>query len=259
MKHIVLLLTALLLGACGSKPKVIEAESGSDQNQAPIFSDGSAAAPANSNAPVQDMSAAEHKVTVAEVLHAEKYTYLRVQEGGADTWLAITKRDVKVGSTAYYRGGLMKKDFQSKEFNRVFETVYLVGDFRLEGEDAAAAPSGHNHAGIPAETEPLEAPKNLKPAPGAIRISELVGHLAKYEGKTVKVTGKCVKANYMIMGRNWLHLQDGSGDKLDLTVTTTDMVQPGNIVTMEGKIALNKDFGAGYRYDYIMEEAVAVK
>lgn len=241
-----LCLWVLTLAACNDKPKVIEAE----QNTTPIFQDG-AAAPAG-NAPAQDMNAAEHKVVVQEVLNTEKYTYLRVKEEGAENWIAITKRDVKVGSTCYYRGGLMKKDFLSKEFNRVFETLYLVGDFRQEGEGTAAAPTG----GIAPGAEALAPPKNVTPAPGAVKIATLVANISKYDGKMVKVTGKCVKINPMIMGRNWLHIQDGSGKNLDLTVTTTENVQLGSIVTLEGIIAVNKDFGAGYKYDYIMESAV---
>jgi len=61
----------------------------------------------------------------------------------------------------------------------------------------------------------------------------------------------------MIMNRNWIHLQDGStkDDKLDLTITTTENVPLGAIVAFEGKISLNKDFGAGYKYEIIMEDA----
>jgi GW (Gly-Tryp) dipeptide domain len=252
-KIFVLFLSVLAMTACNSNPKVIEAEPVGGQNSnAPIFQDAPTNGAPATNAPAQDMSAAEHKVVVEEVLNTEKYTYLRVKENGAEAWIAITKRDIKVGSTCYYRGGLMKKNFESKEFKRVFETLYLVGDFREENEGGASAVTG----GIAPGAEALAPPKNVKPAPGAVKLSYLVANIAKYDGKTVKVTGKCVKINPMIMGRNWLHIQDGSGKDLDLTVTTTEMVQLGSIVTLEGTIALNKDFGAGYRYDYIMEAAV---
>lgn len=60
----------------------------------------------------------------------------------------------------------------------------------------------------------------------------------------------------MIMNRNWVHLQDGSGEGLDLTITTTENIPLGAIITLEGTIAMNKDFGAGYQYDIIMEGAV---
>jgi hypothetical protein len=246
-----------VLAACDSKPKAIEAESSSTGTKGPIFQDGQTAptGQATSNAPTP--SGEDHKVTVAEILNTDKYSYLRVKENGEEYWIAIGKRDVKVGKSYLYAGGIMKKNFQSREFNRTFETVYLVSDFRDEDAPAGAMPM--QGGGIPSSKEALEPPKNLKPAPGAIKISELVANLKKYDGKTIKVTGKCVKLNPMIMGKNWLHLQDGSGKNMDLTVTTTENVALGDIITMEGTIALNRDFGAGYKYDYIMETAVVAK
>ena len=58
------------------------------------------------------------------------------------------------------------------------------------------------------------------------------------------------------MNRNWLHIQDGSEEGLDLTVTTEENIALGAIVSLEGVITLDKDFGAGYRYDIIMEKAM---
>ena len=63
----------------------------------------------------------------------------------------------------------------------------------------------------------------------------------------------------LIMGKNWYHIQDGTKTKdknVDFTITSTDVIQIGDEVTFEGTIFLNKDFGAGYRYDIIMENAV---
>ena len=59
------------------------------------------------------------------------------------------------------------------------------------------------------------------------------------------------------MGRNWVHLQDGTGDadNYDLTVTTNDDASVGDVATFEGTIALKKDFGSGYFYEVIMEQA----
>jgi hypothetical protein len=257
-KYCVLLLFVLGLTACGSKPKVVEAESADGQGNATIFQDVPGAAAPGANMPTQqDMNVSEHNVVVAEALNTEKYTYLRVKEAGEEKWLAVTRQDVKIGGNYVYRGGLMKKNFQSKEFNRVFETVYLVSEFREQG--AAVSGGGAPVGGAIASTESLAPPKNVKPAPGAIKISQLVANLTKYDGKVVKVTGKCVKVNPMIMGRNWLHIQDGSGKDLDLTVTTTENIPLGAIITLEGTIALHKDFGAGYKYDYIMETAVVVQ
>ena len=97
----------------------------------------------------------------------------------------------------------------------------------------------------------------VEPAEGGISIAEIFGQPGKYENKTIKIRGKVTKINNGIMGRNWVHLQDGtdSDGKYDLTVTTNDNVNEGEVVTFQGRVALNKDFGAGYNYDVIIEEA----
>lgn len=253
-KFLFAILLAVALFSCNSGPKVVEADdSAGEENSAPIFSetpmvqgDNAAAASAHQHT---------HTVVVKEVMNTERYSYLRVTENDQEFWIAIAKREVKVGGTYYFNGGLLKKNFQSQEFNRMFETLYLVSDFRDQESDGVQ--SGAMAA--PQSGGSVEPPTSVTPAPGAIKIAELVGNLSKYDGKVVKVTGKCVKINPMIMGRNWVHLQDGSGKNIDLTVTTTENIQLGSLVTLEGTIALNKDFGAGYRYDYIMEGAVVVK
>jgi hypothetical protein len=253
LKAYTLLVVLLTMLACNSKPKVIEAENAAGESNQPVFQDGAATVPGAATA-TADMSAAERKVVALEALNTDKYTYIRVKENAEEFWIAITKRDIKIGNTYYFRGGLLKKNFQSQEFNRVFESVYLVGDFREEGATTV------NAAGeVPPPADATLPPKNLTPAPGAIKIADLVANIAKYDGKTVKITGKCIKINPMIMGRNWLHMQDGSGKNLELTVTTTDMVQLGSVVTLEGIVGVNRDFGAGYKYDYIVESAKVLK
>ena len=61
------------------------------------------------------------------------------------------------------------------------------------------------------------------------------------------------------MGHNWIHLIDGSKDDFDLVITSDALVTVGNVVTMKGVVAINKDFGAGYSYELIIEEGVVVE
>ena len=65
------------------------------------------------------------------------------------------------------------------------------------------------------------------------------------------------------MGKNWLHIQDGTGDPAkgtrDLVVTTADLAAVGDVVTVSGTLARNKDFGAGYKYKVIVEDATIKK
>jgi hypothetical protein len=235
----------LLMAACHPKPKLYE-----DDLMEGSEAVGGLNKPSDISA-MDDGSLDEHKVKVEEVLNTEKYSYLYVTEDGDKFWIAIPKKDVEIGATYYYTGGLLKRNFESKEYNRVFETIYLVSDVFPHSMSSGASSvhdalenAEHTHGSI-----------DVVLVEGSIQLSELFSNRDKYQGKTVQVTGQCVKVNPMIMGRNWVHIQDGSEDGLDLTVTTAENVQMDDVVTFEGIIALNKDFGAGYKYDIIMEKA----
>ncbi|HJW30149.1 MAG TPA: hypothetical protein VJ508_12995 [Saprospiraceae bacterium] len=249
MKYILLITSAVILFmACESKPKVISAESTPTENQS---------VPSESNAPTAGN--ALHKVVVQEVLPTTKYSYLRVKENEEEFWIAIPKQDIEKGGTYYYRGGLKKTNFKSTEYDRVFETVYLVSG--VSQDPGMGNMSGSNpHQGL-SNTVPTGQDSKIGPPPGGITIADLIAHKQKYEGQLVKVQGRVIKINNGIMSRNWVHIQDGSlkDEKVDLTVTTDAFVNIGDVVPFEGKIAINKDFGAGYKYEIIMEEAHVIE
>jgi hypothetical protein len=102
---------------------------------------------------------------------------------------------------------------------------------------------------------------NVQPCADCITITRLLTDKKSYEGKTIKVKGQVTKFNGGIMGKNWVHIQDGTDykDGFDLTITTNNTVAVGEIVTFEGKIALDKDFGYGYSYSVIMEEGKTIE
>lgn len=248
-------LILFLLIACDSKPKVIESQSAKaaiSANSIPALKEISGVNP-TSTAPSK---ASEHTVKVEEILNTEKYTYLQVSEEGKKHWIAIPRSDITVGETYHYSGGLLKRNFFSKEYDRVFETIYLVskiwkGTKKTTAGSALEEAVARTKAGAALNIQVGK----VKPAEGAITIKELFENKEKYNGQTVKITGQCVKVNPKIMNRNWVHLQDGSEEALDLTITTQQDIPLGAVLTLEGVIALDKDFGAGYRYDLIMEGA----
>jgi hypothetical protein len=116
------------------------------------------------------------------------------------------------------------------------------------------AMGGETHQGRVATAK---ADVKVEPCADCITIARLMEDKKDYEGKAIKVKGEVTKFNSGIMGKNWVHIQDGTEYKgsFDLTVTTDISVVIGEIVTFEGKIALNKDFGYGYTYDVLMEDA----
>jgi hypothetical protein len=246
--------TGLLLAACGSQPRVIEGQSNevtATPNSIPSLE--------NSSAPKEAASTEVRKIRVDEVLETERYNYLRVSEAGQSFWIAISRIDPKPGDILYFRGGLLKKDFYSQEFNRVFDAIYLVSEIWGESDPGVVGLAEVQVSVDESNSLPNLEIADIKPAPGAITLAALFAQKEKYNSQTVRVTGKCVKVNPMIMNRNWIHLVDGSGKDLDLAITTLDNIPLGAVVTMEGIIALDKDFGAGYRYDIILEGAVRVQ
>ena len=99
------------------------------------------------------------------------------------------------------------------------------------------------------------------PCENCTTIGKLMADKKSFSGKTITVKGVVTKVNEEIMGKNWVHIQDGTeaGGVYDLTITTLQPASVGDTVTFEGKISLDKDFGYGYFYSVIMEDGSIVK
>lgn len=92
---------------------------------------------------------------------------------------------------------------------------------------------------------------------GMKTVAALHQNKASLAGQTIKAQGKVVKVNNNIMGRNFVHVQDGTGDanSNDLLVTSKQTANVGDQVTISGVVTLNRDFGSGYSYPLLIEEA----
>jgi len=118
--------------------------------------------------------------------------------------------------------------------------------------------SNTNQSAPQKEDIPMHAEKIVK-RQGSMKIADLVKDPKKYEGKTIQLDGICTKINAGIMDRNWIHIKDGSKDDYDLVITSDAFVPEGAAFTMKAVVVLNKDFGAGYTYDLILEQGVLIK
>ena len=204
---------------------------------------------------------AVHEVKVEEVVQTSGYTYMRVKVNDTEKWIAVNRQEAAPGEVYYYEQGLEMRNFNSKELNRTFETVYFVNDLSKEPI------TGHAHDTAAQPMKPVQATLTMKegisvePAVEGLSIAKLYADRSKYDGKIIKIKGQVVKINDEVMDRNWVHIQDGTNDSgnFDLTVTTKDVVKMDEVVTFEGTISLKKDFGYGYFYEVIMEDAKVVK
>jgi hypothetical protein len=197
-----------------------------------------------------------HQVIAQEAIQVSGYTYVRVNEDGKEYWMAGTTMDVKKGETLYYQTAMEMKNFESKELKRTFDSILFVDNV---GKIPPATAEGIK--ATPQRPAMEKENVTVAPASGGITIAQLLGNTSSYSNTNVKIKGKVVKVNNGIMGKNWVHIQDGtsSGNNFDLTVTTNGTVNVGDIVTFEGKISLNKDFGYGYSYKVLLEDAKAQK
>jgi hypothetical protein len=107
----------------------------------------------------------------------------------------------------------------------------------------------------------LDQPLPRAPGPEGRTVAEIYGQKGALKDKTVAVRGQVVKVNRGIMGRNWIHLQDGtrSGQNVDLTVTSQQTAVVGQAVLVRGTLRTDKNFGSGYRYSVIVEDASIAK
>jgi len=207
--------------------------------------------------------------TIAETMNSGGYTYARLQTGTKDAWVAANELPVKVGDRIAAAIDMPMENFKSKTLNRSFPLIYFVSGVTREGEartmqppvaEVPALATSHGDATANAVPQVVEL---IAPTPGGLTVAEVWARRKALSGKFVVIRGKVTKVNNQIMGSNWFHLQDGSGTAKDgthdLAVTTSATVNVGDIVTISGTLATDKDFGSGYTYDAIVEKATVTQ
>ena len=175
------------------------------------------------------------------------------------------------------------RNFHAAKLGRDFPLIYFASRVSRGGDPlpprpamptaaertaAGQGPAGQTmppgHPAIGGTSKPaVTVTEVIQPAAGGVTVADLWSRRSALAGKTVVVRGKVVKFLGNIMGLNWVHLQDGTGaagdGTNDITVTTSGEAHPGDIVTATGTLAIDKDFGAGYRYGAIVESATLAK
>lgn len=251
MRYTLAVLFALSLAACGQEAPPAETPA---PPAAPV-----ADAPAPTEAPMGGAVTG----TVLETMNAASYTYIRIQTASGEVWAAVPETTTTVGATVTIDNPMTMQNFTSKTLNKTFDTILFGTLAGAPGAAPAAAPAmpGMSDAPAPADDGPIAVSKAT--GADARTIAEVWAQKADLKDKPVTVSGKVVKATNGVMGKNWLHIKDGSsaaaGPDNDLTVTTADTAAIGDIVTIKGNVHTDMDFGAGYSYPVIIEDASVAK
>jgi hypothetical protein len=178
--------------------------------------------------------------TVIETMDSGGYTYSLVDTGADKFWAAAPQYQVQVGDHVDVPEGMPMSNYHSKSLNRTFEVVHFVNEVRVERGGVVDIRFDGLHR-----------------AEGGYTVAEIFAERTRLSGQDVDIRGKVVKFSSNIMGWNWIHLQDGTGESgnNDLTVTTDAEAKVGDTVLVNGTVIADKDFGYGYKYDVFIEDA----
>jgi hypothetical protein len=243
-------------------------------------------------APAYAQSPALSTGTVLESRDASGYTYVHVDTGVDKLWFAIPQTQVKRGEMVVFQSGMIMENFYSKTLDTTFPSIIFSPG--LEGKagtdqgqttaqllpsgnsfaDAVQAESGSNRSQTTAPAQesggstgaivPYTAVKVEKfEGENGYTVAEIFQQADQLNGKKVRIRGKVVKFNPAIMGKNWIHIQDGSGDPMknthDLVATSSGEAKVDEIIIIEGQVTAKKDFGFGYSYEALIEEAAITR
>ena len=199
------------------------------------------------------------KGEVLETVDAGAYTYLRLKTSDGEIWAAVVQAPIRKGAQVTIQDPMLMEQFESKSLHRTFDRIVFgsLADTGVAASPAAEYMSAHAGAAgtVDAPVEKLD----RAAGPDARTVAEVFAQKGQLKGKNVMVRGKVVKFSASIMDRNWLHLRDGSGSAADasndLLVTTKQVATVGDVLVVQGVVRTDVDYGAGYAYPVIVEDA----
>ena len=215
-----------------------------------------AATPPAPPAPTQGLTG-----EVLETKDVDSYTYLRLKTKDGETWAAVPTTSVKKGAKVTIANPMTMNNFESKTLKKTFDKIVFG---QINAPNAKSAPTAAAPAPAPAAAANGPAIKIAK-ATGADAktVAEIVTGKAGLKDKPVSLHAQVVKFNGGILGKNWVHVRDGSGSAADgsndILVTTQDVVAVGDVVNVKGTVRLNIDLGSGYAYPVLIENASVKK
>lgn len=280
----ILAISAVLLVSCGQKqqqqeavaaPKPASATAATPMQLPPGHPEvaTTSQAPAASTPAMVPVATSQLRGKLLESMNAAGYTYLRIKTDTGEQWAAVRETKVKKGDVVTVNAQMTMNGFESKTLKRKFDSIVFG---TLAGPNDGPPPSMASAAPAQPAANPMGTAVQhmtagaanvgdvkVDKAPNGKSVADTYAAKDELKDKPVVIRGKVVKFLSGIMGKNWLHLRDGSGsgDKgdNDITVTTNDVVAVGDVVTVSGTVRVDKDFGAGYRYPVIVEEAKVTK
>lgn len=196
---------------------------------------------------------------VTDTIDVSGYTYAEIDTGEEKIWAAGPITPLKTGDQIAITTGMPMENFYSTSLERDFSILYFVGRFITNEEtpttETESITSPHNQLKQKQVATPV---KGINKVEGGNTIAEIIAQKNNLNGNTLRVRGQVTKFTAQVMGKNWIHIMDSSTLD-DLTATSDSTVAIGDIVIIEGKLELDKDFSYGYVYPVILEDARIIR
>ena len=191
---------------------------------------------------------------VLETLDSGGYTYMQIEDVSKNKhWVAVTRVAIEKGVEVRLTEEMRAAKFESKSLNRTFDSIIFASNLQTRTK---VTESG-NLALINEVVK--ESPYKQK---DTLSVKEAIEKRVSLKDKTIAVRGKVVKASANILERNWVHIQDGTSDGAEvgrIVFTSKELPKVGDIVTARGVVRVDKNFGSGYVYKIIVEDATFTK
>ena len=187
---------------------------------------------------------------VVDTLDGGGYTYLQIEDAKKKYWIAVEGLKIDKGTEVRFTEELRAKNFESKSLNRVFDEIVFASNLQYR----TSVPESANIALV---TELVKvSPYQQK---DTISVAQAWKERVKLNGKNISIRGKVVKVSKNIMEKNWIHIQDGTGEGAEVGrivfTSKDDTINVGDVVTAQGIVSADKNFGSGYVYKIIVENA----
>ena len=195
--------------------------------------------------------------TVREVIPVQSYLYLRLETQNGEIWTAVNQATLLVGATVTVYNVMLMEQFASPTLKRTFARIYFGSLVPVESSPSSAVATTDTTAAAAADAMiGAVAPAT---GSGAHTVGGLWRQKDRLTSTTVSVRGVVVRYNAGVMGKNWIHLQDGSGvtsaGTHDLAATSIEEAAVGDTIILMGIARTNVDVGGGYKFVLLLENA----
>lgn len=190
---------------------------------------------------------------VVETLDAGGYTYLQIEDAKKKYWVAVEGVKIDKGMEVRFTEEMRVKDFKSQSLGRVFDEIIFASNLQYRTKVAETG----NLALIREHVEVSSYQQK-----GTMSVKEALQKREELQGKTIAIRGRVVKASANILERNFIHLQDGTGENKEvgrIVFTSKELPKVGDVLTATGTVSVDKNFGSGYVYPIIVENASFTK